>query len=169
MEDEYLDVVDEKDQVIGKELRSTLVASGKGNYRVVNIFILNSNGKVLLPKRDSTKSAFPNCYDFSCGEHVQVGESYEDAAKRGLKEELNLEGIEIKEIGYFNPKDGVSSFMKVFRVVYDQEINANKKEGVESLQFLPVEEIRKMSEENPKLFKDDIPTVIDLLKDKLKW
>ncbi|MCG2685844.1 NUDIX domain-containing protein [Candidatus Parcubacteria bacterium] len=164
---EYLDLVDEKDKIIGKEDRDVIYAKGLRNYRVVNIFVFNSDGEVLLPKRDSTRRIFPNCYDFSCGEHVKSGETYEQAARRGLKEELNLTNVELLPVGKLTPKDGVSSFMKVYKLIYGGRISPNKHEGVESINFYPLDKIKSMISKDPKMFKDDIPKVINLLGDSL--
>jgi isopentenyldiphosphate isomerase len=134
---------------------------------VVNIFVLKPGGEILLPKRDSTRSIFPNCYDFSCGEHVESGEMYEEAAIRGLREELNLEDVELIPLGKLTPRDGVSSFMEVYKVIYAGKISPNKNEGVESISFYPLDEIKHMILEKPNAFKDDIPRVVNLLGDRL--
>lgn len=159
---EYLDLVDEDDNVIGREERSVIYSQGLRNYRVVNIFIFNSKGEVLLPKRDATRRIFPNCYDFSCGEHVLAGETYEEAATRGLKEELGINNVNLVTIGKIKPKDGVSSFMKVFKVIYTGEISP--KEGIQSIGFYSLQRIKEMIARNPKKFKDDLPRVINLLE-----
>ncbi len=39
-----------------------------------------------LQKRSSHKLLEANCWDLSCAEHIVVGESYLEGAKRGLKE-----------------------------------------------------------------------------------
>lgn len=106
---EYLDLVDDKDKVIGYEKRDTIYSQGLRNYRVVNIFVFNSEGNVLLPKRDSSRKIFPNYYDFSCGEHVLSGESYEEAAIRGLKEELNLTDVNLIPVGKLSPVNGANA------------------------------------------------------------
>ncbi len=164
---EYLDLVDSDDKVVGKDERSAIYAKGLKNYRVVNVFVFNPKGEILLPMRDSTRSIFPNCYDFSCGEHVESGETYEQAALRGLKEELNLTDVELIPVGKLTPQDGVSSFMKIYKVIYAGKISPNNHEGVESINFFPLDKIKNMILENPKMFKDDIPKVINLLEDRL--
>src|SRR3989344_6571789 len=97
MHEEILDIVDDNDNVIGKDSRDSIWKRGlRHNVRVVNIFIFNKDGKILIPKRTMTKKIFPGCYDFSCGEHVFSGETYDEAARRGLFEELNLKDVELR-------------------------------------------------------------------------
>ena len=67
MDDEYLDLVNEKDEVIGKKLRSEVYAEGLSNFRVVNAFLVNSEGKLWLPRRGAHKRIFPLCLDMSMG------------------------------------------------------------------------------------------------------
>jgi len=164
---EYLDLVDEDDKVVGREDRNVIYTKGLKNYRVANIFVFNSDSKILLPKRDSTRRIFPNCYDFSCGEHVKSGETYEQAAIRGLEEELNLTNVRLSLIGKLTPQNGVSSFMKIYKVIYTGKILPNKHEGIESINFYPLGKIREMIFKDPKTFKDDIPKVINLLGENL--
>lgn len=44
--DEYLDLVDEHDQVIGRKRRSVVYAEQLSNVCVVNAFVINSGGEL---------------------------------------------------------------------------------------------------------------------------
>lgn len=46
MEDEYLDLVDDNDDVIGRKLRSEIYSEKLNNYRVINAFLIDSEGKL---------------------------------------------------------------------------------------------------------------------------
>lgn len=81
-----LDVVDDNDNVIGKEERNTALKKGMKNFRVINIFVFNFEGKIIVPLRSSNRRIFPNCYDFSVGGFVTSGESYEKTAYKELEE-----------------------------------------------------------------------------------
>ncbi len=94
---EYLDVVDSKDTVIGNASREQIHPSNM-LHRGVHIFVFNSEGKLLVEKRDETKDVYPNYYGCSVSEHLMSGENYLDAARRGLKEELGIENQELKEL-----------------------------------------------------------------------
>ena len=95
---EYLDVVDSHDRVIGKDLREKIHSSNM-LHRGVHIFVFSPEGKLLVEKRDATKDVYPNYYGCSVSEHLMSGESYLNAARRGLKEELGIENQELKELG----------------------------------------------------------------------
>ena len=74
---EYLDLVDENDNVIGKEDRNVIYKNNWRNFRVINIMIFTSDNKIVVPKRSGNRRVFPNCYDCSVGGHVSSGETYE--------------------------------------------------------------------------------------------
>ncbi|TSA56489.1 NUDIX domain-containing protein [bacterium] len=165
MKDEYLDIVDENDNVKSKDTRENIWKRGlEHNVRVVNIFIFNSKKELLLPKRSMDRRIFPGCYDFSCGEHVQAGEDYYDAAVRGLKEELGIVDQRLVELGKITPKEGVNCFMKVYKLTYDREINNYDKKGIDNLFWYDLAIIKKMVKEDKSKFKEDFPIVLELLQ-----
>lgn len=155
---EYLDLVDENDNVIGKEDRNIIYEKGLRNFRVINIMIFTSDNKIIVPKRSSNRRIFPNCYDCSVGGHVSSGETYEEAAYRELKEELGIENVKLEEIGYFKPYDiDTSAFSKMYKLVYDDELPNYDKNGIQEIYYLTKEEIRKLIEEDVTQFKGDYP------------
>ncbi len=49
--DEILDIVDENDCIIGQVRRGDAYARGLTNFRVIDAFIRNSEGKLFIPRR----------------------------------------------------------------------------------------------------------------------
>jgi len=163
--DEILDIVNENDEVVGQELRSKIYNDGlQGNrfIRVANIFVFNDDGLLLLPKRSQNRRLYPNCYDFSCGEHVLSKESYDNAAERGVKEELGLEDKEIEFLGKLGQKDGVSGFMQIYKIKSNQEKYEYDKDGIQKLKWFKISTIIEMIKKEPNKFKGDLLPV-------LKW
>ena len=74
--EEILDLVDDNDNVIGSKPRSEIYTEGLHNFRVVNAFVINSKGKIWVPRRAADKRLFPLSLDMSMGGHVETGESY---------------------------------------------------------------------------------------------
>jgi isopentenyl-diphosphate delta-isomerase len=107
MADELLDIVNDKDIVIGQEMRSTAHQLGL-QHRGVHIFLFTPDGKMLVQKRSADRASFPSALDCSVSEHVKAGESYLDAALRGMKEEMGVEGIEIKPLVKFRMNYGMN-------------------------------------------------------------
>ena len=105
--DELLDLVDQQDQVVGtvtrEEVQEQLLAL-PGFVRASSCFIVNSLGQIFVPRRAPHKKVAPNGFDFSVGEHVKSGETYEQAIVRGFREELGMiiNFNELRRIGIVN-------------------------------------------------------------------
>ena len=81
---EYLDIVNQQDEIVSKEERS-LAHSKHLLHRSVHIIIANTKGEILLQLRKSTKKQYPLYWSSSVGGHVQSGETPNEAAKKELK------------------------------------------------------------------------------------
>ena len=97
MKQEYLDIVDIKDKIIGKATRKEIHDMHQ-IHRGVHVFVVNSKNEILIQKRSNKKDYYPGYYDASVGAQVRSGETYEQAAKRELKEELGVDTVKLKNI-----------------------------------------------------------------------
>ncbi len=100
MTDEWLDVVDDANVVIGTELRSIVHQRGL-KHRGIHVFLFTSDGKLLVQRRSQDRATAPLALDCSVSEHVKAGENYAQAAQRGLTEELGIERVELRPIVQF--------------------------------------------------------------------
>ena len=89
MNDDVFDVVNEHDEIIGREPRGVVHARGL-RHRAVHVLVFNAAGQLFLQKRSMTKDNDPGLWDSSCSGHVDSGESYAVAAERELMEEIDL-------------------------------------------------------------------------------
>jgi len=105
MTDELLDVVNEKDETLGRELRSAVHARGL-LHRGVHIFLATPDGRLLVQKRGRNQDTYPLALDCSVSEHVKAGEGYLKAARRGLWEELGLEAVPLRALVKFKMEYG---------------------------------------------------------------
>jgi 16S rRNA (adenine1518-N6/adenine1519-N6)-dimethyltransferase len=96
--DEMFDVVNENDEVVGQEQRAVVHETGL-MHRAVHVFLLNKVGEVFLQKRSRLKDVHPGRWDSSAAGHLEVGEAYEDSARRELGEELGQDGEELALVG----------------------------------------------------------------------
>ena len=95
---ELFDIYDEIGRWLGKMPRDQVHRSGAW-HRAVNVFLFNSEGDLLIQQRALAKDVCPLKWDLSVAEHLQPGESYLDAAHRGIKEELSLRCGELSPLG----------------------------------------------------------------------
>lgn len=107
MSDEFLDIVDNDDCMIGQEPRATAHQLGL-QHRGVHVFLFTEQGKLLVQKRSADRVHSPSALDCSVSEHVKAGESYLEAAIRGLKEELGVEGIALEPLVKFRMQYGIN-------------------------------------------------------------
>lgn len=86
---EWLNVVDDNDQIIGVDSRQRIHAEGL-KHRAVHILLFNDDHSLFLQKRSLSKDINPGLWDSSAAGHVDAGETYEQCAYRELQEELGL-------------------------------------------------------------------------------
>jgi len=164
MFDELLDIVNDHDEVIGQKLRSEIYHGKLSNFRVVNAFIQNDKGQLWIPRRVKCKRIFPLCLDASMGGQVVAGESYQEAFKRELMEELriSLSSVVYREVGFLTPhQHAMSAFMKVFLLQSNEVPDYNAEDFFEFFWLTPQEVISQL--ENGDKSKDDLPKMIQHL------
>ncbi len=140
----------------------------KGEYRmVVHICVINSQGKLLIQQRSSTKKNFPNVWDLTLGGNVQAGENARKAAQRELEEELGifLDFSELRPLYTFNFKDGFDDMFVVERDVSLEQIKFVDGE-VQAVKWAGQKEILKLIKK--KKFIQYYPSVINLIFDTYK-
>lgn len=90
---EYLDIVDEKGNPIGRIIERKEAHEKGIRHRTSQIWILrkiDQHIEVLIQKRSAQKDSYPLYYDISSAGHVLAGTSYEECAIRELYEELGI-------------------------------------------------------------------------------
>jgi isopentenyl-diphosphate Delta-isomerase len=85
--EEWFDVVDESDRVIGRERRRDVHRRGL-LHRAVHVLVIDPAGRVFLQKRSMKKDSAPGVWDSSASGHVDSGEAYDACAVREVREEL---------------------------------------------------------------------------------
>jgi len=143
MADELLDVVNDEDETTGQAMRSVVHQQGL-QHRGVHVFLFNEQGEMLIQKRSADRVHAPSLLDCSVSEHVKSGESYLEAAMRGLKEEMGVEGIDIEPLGKiqmeYGPNDNEISLIyngkiKLGQVTFDPV-------EISEVKFMSLDEIR---------------------------
>lgn len=87
MAEEFLDVVNELDEVVGRAVRSEIHARGL-LHRATHVLIYNPRGEIFLQQRSWRKDREPGRWSTSAAGHVDSGEDYDAAMRRELQEEL---------------------------------------------------------------------------------
>jgi isopentenyldiphosphate isomerase len=87
--DKY-EVLDEHGHKTGEILDRSTVHKRQLWHEVVNIWVINSKGELLMQLRAPDVELSPSVWDVTVGTHVRPGEAPSDAAIRGLQHELAL-------------------------------------------------------------------------------
>jgi isopentenyldiphosphate isomerase len=152
MPDELLDIVNDEDVVTGQELRAAVHELGLW-HRGVHVFLFTADGKLLIQKRSADRSSAPSLLDCSVSEHVKAGESYLEAANRGMLEEMGVDGIALKPLlkirMQYGPNDNEISLLYE-GTVDPARVNFDPVE-IESIQYLSMDEVDQMVRNQPSL------------------
>jgi isopentenyldiphosphate isomerase len=89
MKREIFDIVNQRDEVIGRKPRFEVHRLGL-RHRAVHVLVFNGRGQVFLQKRSMKKDRQPGLWDSSASGHVESGEDYDACSVRELREEIGL-------------------------------------------------------------------------------
>jgi isopentenyl-diphosphate Delta-isomerase len=150
MSEEYFDVVDEHDRIIGRLPRSQVHAERR-LHRAVHVFVFNSSGELLIHKRSATKDEQPNKWTSSASGHLSAGEDYDATAHRELREELGLSG-DLEFLHKFAASPRTShEHTALYRLVSDDPPRFDPEEIADG-EFLPLERIAERMQADPGRF-----------------
>jgi len=90
-EREQLILVDRNDVEIGYVDKSAAHDAGGMLHRAFSLFIFDLAGALLMQQRSTSKRLWPLYWSNSCCSHPRRGESMDEATRRRLQDELNIE------------------------------------------------------------------------------
>jgi isopentenyl-diphosphate delta-isomerase len=144
---EYLWRIDEDDNPIDKVTREE--AHEKGLlHRCVHVFVFNDKGELYVGQRSSEKEKLGGYWD-ALSEHVEYGESYEEAALRGLTEEydIRINEEELKFVSDERIRDsGENLKYRLFTVTCNEPVRRNDETAQGG--FYPLEDVRNKIHSN---------------------
>ena len=152
---EFVVLVDEQDNPIGKMEKQQAHIEGL-LHRAFSIFIFNSEKKLLLQKRASSKYHCGGLWTNSCCSHPRENENIQDAANRRLAEEMGMQ-CSLKPIFTFMYRAEFDNglieheFDHVFFGESDQNPKINPEE-VETYRYIAMEDLQQEVKEFPQNF-----------------
>ncbi|MSU65283.1 MAG: NUDIX domain-containing protein [Opitutus sp.] len=127
--EEWFDVVNDRDEVVGRATRREVHATGLW-HRAVHVLVFDRAGRVFLQKRTILKDLSPGLWDSSCSGHLDAGEDYDPAAVRELQEEIGVRVVTTPE-RWFRVEPCVETgweFVWVYRLRHDGPLTLEPKE-----------------------------------------
>lgn len=158
--DELLDLVNEKDEVIGEVWKSEANTNPKLIHREIMVYLFDDQNRLLMQQRSFKKKVYPGVWADTAAGHVGKGEEPETAAHRELREELGFDTklILYKKKIFYYPMETHISYCYVGK--YSGEKIEFDKEEIGAVKLVKIEEIDELY----KNFKDD-----PALEGELNW
>lgn len=155
---ETFDVVDADNRVVSRASRAEVHARGL-RHRALHIFVFNAAGELFLQKRSPWKDRHPDKWDSSAAGHLDAGETYADAARRELREELGLppdvaDRTELREVADLGPAREATGweFIRLYVVDGAEGPFRPPPEEVAWGGFFPVSVVAEWTERRPEDF-----------------
>ena len=142
--DELLDLVNEKDEVIGEVWRSQTIGHPELIFREVGILIHDNKNRLLLQRRSFNKKAYPGHWIISAGGHVGKGGNPEDEAHKELREEMGIDVPLKLEFKILMSYPGNRSYAYGFIGEYNGNDFVIQREEVEEARFFTKEEFEEL-------------------------
>ena len=90
---ELFAVFDRSGRQLGLQARDEVHRKGLW-HKSAQVFVFNAQGQLLMQQRAADKDLYAGLWDYSVGEHLQPGETFLQAALRGLNEELGISAVD---------------------------------------------------------------------------
>lgn len=149
-----VDVVDERDRPIGATERRRLLSEGHA-FRVVHVWVV-SRGRLLLQQLGKRRDRHPLRWGSSVAAYLHSGETYFDAAKRRLREEIDLE-LQLTRLGLTRMQDGKSTkFITLYlaRTPRPDLPEVREPAHIEALRYWSRGEIARSLRASPEVFTE---------------
>ncbi len=152
--EEEIVLVDREDNVISTDKKLNC-HTGEGElHRGLEIFLFDNLGRLLIQKRNGKKLTWPHYWDGTAG-HPRLSESYEEAGKRRLEEELGISAELSKAFTFrYHATYGKYTEQEVCALLHghsDEPLVINLDE-VSEVNYIHLDELRKDIEQNPEKY-----------------
>lgn len=143
---ELLDIIDEKDNVIGQATREECHSNPNLLHHTAHFTLIDkTHKKILLTQRSLTKKYDAGKYCF-LGEHILSGETNEEALIRGVKEEINVEITKYKEVcKHIFHYQKESELVKFYICDYKYQALDFDKNEVEQYMFVNISDLKTLN------------------------
>ena len=159
---EFLDIVDENDSIIGKDTRENVHKNGL-LHREIHVWFITPDGKIIFQHRAKDKDTYPDLLDATVGGHVDLGMTYDNTAIKETLEETGV-NVDINDLHFLKKLrrrsvDAVShiinsAFSSQYAYVYRGDISELKIEAGKATGFeaWPIDRLINLSDEEKKRF-----------------
>lgn len=142
--EELIHIVTEDNEKLGRVTRN-IMREQNLIHRASYILVFNSQKELLIQKRTQTKDIYPGYWDVAAGGVVLAEESYEESARRELREELGITAeLDFCFDHYYEDADN-RVWGRIFCCSHDGPFRLQDEEIV-ATRFLPIEKVLERSQ-----------------------
>ena len=158
MAEEYVVLVDEKDNKIGLEEKIKCHLPNGKLHRAFTALLFDANGKLVVTKRSSSKMLWPGDWDGTFASHPRETETYVTSAERRMPEEL---GIPCKmdylmKFEYHIPYKDIGSENEICGTLIGLVDNLSNLKIIENeiseIKYISANELKQDLKENPEIY-----------------
>lgn len=172
---EYLNIVDDKDNIIGQKTREEIHQQGL-LHQEIHVYFITTNKEIIFQHRAKDKDTYPDLLDATVGGHVDIGDTYQSAAIREIEEETGLiigqaDLIFLNKVKKKSSSDSATgkinnAWRENYIYYFNGQLSDLKVEDGKALGFelWPIEKLKNISEEEKKRF---IPYVVNFVLENL--
>jgi isopentenyl-diphosphate delta-isomerase len=153
-----IDQVDPQDHAVGRVRRGEALQVG-ANFRTVHVFVFHGQD-LLLQQLGPSRARHPCRWGSSVAAYLFAGESYEQAARRRLREELGLEG-NLTRLGKTRMDDERSLKFVELYTLQDGPAEIREPHHVAALRYWTLDELDAAVLSNSAIFT---PTFVSLYR-----
>ena len=156
--DEYVILVDENYNPIGKEDKVKCHLPNGKLHRAFTALIFNNEGKLLLTKRSDKKMLWPGYWDGTVASHPRESETYVSSAERRMPEEIGI----VCKMNYMNkfeyhvPYKDVGSENEIcgtlIGIVDDFDETCLIKDEISEIKWIDPDELKNELEQNMDVY-----------------
>lgn len=143
-------IVDENDRVV--EYRNRRDVGTYDLHRIVAVWIVNAQGRILLAQRAFSMSNQPGLWGPAAAGTVAKGEEYIETAYRELSEEIGISGVTLSQSGKFmtNKPFDEARMCVVFSGNYDGKTLSLQADEVAKVRWVDLADLKQDLTDNPQ-------------------
>ena len=170
MSEEFVILVDEKDNPIGSEEKVKCHLPNGKLHRAFTALLFDEGGRLVLTRRAKEKMLWPNDWDGTFASHPRESETYVSSGERRMPEELGIKGTldYLHKFEYHVPYKDVGSENEICGTligIIDKSTELKEIEGeIDEIKWISSKELITELKKNPQIYCPWMLIALELLE-----